>query len=108
VCLHVGTTVEVAHVSNDPGSGRARLAEPVVATADGRVRGRVVDGVAAFLGIPYAAPPFGANRFRAPAAPAPWDGVRDARRYSPTVPKSSYPAPYDVLLADPSIPGEDS
>jgi carboxylesterase type B len=83
------------------------LTEPVVATAEGRVRGRMVDGIAAFLGIPYAAPPFGANRFRAPAAPVGWEGVRDARRYGPTVPKSRYPAPYDVLLADPSIPGED-
>jgi len=83
------------------------LTEPVVAIADGRVRGRVVDAVAGFLGIPYAAPPFGANRFRAPAAPVAWDGVRDARRYGPTSPKSRYPAPYDVLLADPSIPGAD-
>jgi carboxylesterase type B len=99
--------VEVAQVCRDPAGGRARLTEPVVATAGGRVRGRVVDGVAVFLGIPYAAPPFGANRFRAPAAPAPWAGVRDARRYGPTVPKSRYPAPYDVLLADPSIPGDD-
>jgi carboxylesterase type B len=99
--------LEVAHVFHDPASGRAPLTEPVVATAEGRVRGRVMDGIAAFLGIPYAAPPFGANRFRAPAAPLPWDGVRHVRRYGPTVPKSSYPAPYDVLLADPSIPGED-
>jgi para-nitrobenzyl esterase len=81
--------------------------EPVVAITDGRVRGRVVDGIARFLGIPYAAPPFGANRFRAPAAPVPWDGVRDGRRYGPTVPKSRYPAPHDVLLADPTIPGAD-
>jgi carboxylesterase type B len=94
-------------VVHDPARGRTAVLEPVVAVADGRVRGRMADGIAVFLGIPYAAPPFGANRFRAPAAPLPWDGVRDARRYGPTVPKSSYPAPYDVLLADPSIPGTD-
>jgi para-nitrobenzyl esterase len=63
--------------------------------------------VASFLGIPYAAAPFGANRFRAPAPPTPWNGVRDALRYGPTAPKSGYPAPYDALLADPSVPGED-
>ena len=35
---------------------------PVVQLKDGAVRGRAGSGVAAFLGIPYAAPPFGANR----------------------------------------------
>ena len=32
---------------------------PVIRLRDGMVRGRVESGVAAFLGIPYAAPPFG-------------------------------------------------
>jgi para-nitrobenzyl esterase len=79
----------------------------VVKTSQGQVQGRAAAGVVAFLGIPYAAPPFGANRFRPPAPPAPWEGIRDALRYGPTAPKSGYPAPYDVLLADPSIPGDD-
>ena len=38
----------------------------VVKTRDGLVRGSVADGVATFKGIPYAAPPFGPNRFRPP------------------------------------------
>ncbi|MEW2358362.1 carboxylesterase/lipase family protein [Spirillospora sp. NPDC029432] len=81
--------------------------ETVVQTRYGKVRGASRDGVAAFLGIPYAAPPFGADRFAAPRPPEPWDGVRDALEFGPTAPKPGYPKPYDMLLPDPEIPGED-
>jgi len=65
--------------------------EPVVRLADGAVRGTTVAGVSAFLGIPYAAAPFGANRMRAPQPVAPWDGEREATAFGPTVPKGDYP-----------------
>ncbi|RBY83715.1 carboxylesterase/lipase family protein [Geodermatophilus sp. TF02-6] len=81
--------------------------EPLVRTTSGTVRGTIRDGVHAFLGIPYAAPPFGPRRFAAPAPPEPWDGVRPATGYGPTAPKPPYAPPYDVLLPEPQIPGED-
>jgi para-nitrobenzyl esterase len=80
---------------------------PTVTTTSGTVRGSTHDGVHAFLGIPYAAPPFGPRRFAAPAPPERWDGVRDATAYGPTAPKPPYAPPYDVLLPEPQIPGED-
>lgn len=58
------------------------VAPPVVATSDGAVRGEAADGLQLFRGIPYAAPPVGAGRWRDPAPPAPWTGVRDARRFA--------------------------
>ncbi|MCK7624509.1 carboxylesterase family protein [Streptomyces sp. RS10V-4] len=63
--------------------------QPVVTTAQGAVRGlRQHNGTAAFLNIPYAAPPRAAGRF-APAQPhEPWDGVRDATVPGPTAPQS--------------------
>ena len=77
----------------------------IVETAAGRVRGAEQDGVAAFKGIPYAAPPFGELRFAAPAAVRPWAGERDAVEYGPTVPKPPYPRPIDGLLAETGHPG---
>lgn len=51
-----------------------------VSTETGAVRGKVSDNdtVEIFKGIPYAAPPIGELRWRAPRPPLPWSGVRDA------------------------------
>jgi para-nitrobenzyl esterase len=48
------------------------------------VRGRAFEHGAAFRGIPYAAPPVGARRFRPPQPPERWDGVRDCARWPAT------------------------
>ena len=55
-------------------------------TSSGRVRGRVIDGVARYLGIPYAAPPVGNLRFLPPEPHASWDEPRDATAFGPTAP----------------------
>lgn len=54
-----------------PASGEVRV-------SGGLVRGRQSDGITTYLGIPYAAPPVGENRFREPQPVRSWDGVRDA------------------------------
>ena len=56
-----------------------------VSTEQGVLRGSATDHGTKFLGIPYAAPPVGALRFRPPAPPTGWDGVRDATAFGPTV-----------------------
>ncbi len=59
----------------------AAFAEPVKTTA-GLVEGKAaVDGVRAFLGIPYAAPPVGERRWREPQPVASWQGVRPATAF---------------------------
>jgi para-nitrobenzyl esterase len=54
-----------------------------VRTQAGHVRGRQRDanGVLAFKGIPFAAPPVGPLRWRAPQPATPWRGVRDASTF---------------------------
>jgi para-nitrobenzyl esterase len=44
----------------------------------GTIHGGVLDGMRHFYGVPYAAPPVDALRFRAPQAVAPWTGTQDA------------------------------
>jgi para-nitrobenzyl esterase len=60
----------------------------VVETTSGKLRGRVRRGVLAFRGIPYAAPPLGKLRWRAPEPPKPWAGVRDALAPGPGAPQA--------------------
>jgi len=69
---------------NDVGS----MAASVVETDAGRVRGVLVEGVAAFKSVPYGAPTSGANRFMPPRKPAPWAGIRDATAYTGQSPQS--------------------
>jgi para-nitrobenzyl esterase len=83
------------------------VGEVVVRMRRGQLRGQVVDGVASFKGVPYAAPPFGVNRFRPPQPAVPWSGVRDALDYGPTVPKPPYAPPFADILAEPAIAGDE-
>lgn len=59
----------------------ARLSPLVVQTDNGAVRGMFSGDAREFLGIPYAAPPVGALRWRPPQPAAPWQGVRDATHF---------------------------
>lgn len=58
--------------------------EPVVGVTGGQVRGSLMtSGGAQFKGIPFAAPPVGDLRWRDPAPPQPWSGVREATAFGP-------------------------
>jgi para-nitrobenzyl esterase len=64
---------------------------PVAGTANGAVRGLANGAVDEFLGIPYAAPPVGALRWRPPQPAASWSGVRDATQFAPHCPQLASP-----------------
>lgn len=59
------------------------MAETVVTTTEGAVRGVKRGAAEAFLGMPYAAPPVGEARWREPQPVAAWRGTRDATAYGP-------------------------
>jgi len=56
---------------------------PTIQVTGGEIRGVVKDGVASFKGIPFAAPPVGALRWKSPQPVIPWTGIRDADQYAP-------------------------
>jgi len=57
-------------------------AEPVQVTG-GAVEGEPSGATTRYLGIPFAAPPVGELRWRAPQPVLPWNGVKQARSFSP-------------------------
>ncbi|MFC6010458.1 carboxylesterase/lipase family protein [Nocardia lasii] len=86
----------------------AVTAAPVVAVTGGKIRGRTVDGVSAFLGVPYAASPVGRARFRAPAPVVGWSGIRDATTPGPTCLQGPYSPGIEQLLGTHLVAGAES
>ena len=77
----------------------------VVETKTGAVRGFWRTDSAAFLGIPFAEPPYGDLRFLAPVPVSSWVGVRDALRYGATPQRKALAE--ITTIPEPSIPGEE-
>jgi para-nitrobenzyl esterase len=73
LCALVGCTPTVPPVVVDP---------LVVKIDTGTLKGTSEAGVLSWKGIPFAAPPVGELRWRAPQPSANWQGVRDASTYS--------------------------
>jgi para-nitrobenzyl esterase len=71
------------------------VAPPVVQTSQGGVKGKLVNGVREYLGIPYAAPPVGALRWQSPQSPASWSGTRDGTAFG-----SRCPQPKSAISAE--------
>jgi para-nitrobenzyl esterase len=75
------------------GNTQAQVATPfdnaLVAVSTGSLQGVIQDDVHVFKGVPYAAPPVGALRWREPTDPAAWKGIREARNYGPACPQNS-------------------
>ena len=65
----------------------AAVAAPLVETASGRVAGTQMQEIAVFRGLPYAAPPVGLLRWRAPQPVAPWPSTRDASKQGSACPQ---------------------
>jgi para-nitrobenzyl esterase len=79
------------------------LALPLASAENVHVESGVVSGVVGvnsdvmvYKGIPYAAPPVGDLRWRAPKPPAKWEGVRKADQFGATCMQTPYPegSPY--------------
>jgi para-nitrobenzyl esterase len=75
----------------------------MVKVEGGLISGQVDESVHVFKGIPFAAPPVGALRWRAPQPAAPWDGVRACTQFGPS-PMQNKPAPFMMWTEEYLIP----
>jgi para-nitrobenzyl esterase len=81
------TTTGQDTVGPAPARRQAPAGNLIVTTAEGRLRGQAAGTVDEFLGVPYAAPPVGPLRWRAPQPAAHWSGVRAATQFGPHCPQ---------------------
>ena len=63
-------------------------ARAVVALSLGALEGVCEDGLFAFKGVPFAAPPVGDLRWLPPRPPVPWEGIRRADRFGAIAPQN--------------------
>jgi para-nitrobenzyl esterase len=90
-------------------SGFASEERPVVETKLGKVQGVLSDGTRLFKGVPFAQPPVGPLRFRAPEPPQPWSDVRPASDFakaSMQPPNSAFKTSEDCLYLNIWAPEE--
>ena len=71
---------------------------PLAEISTGCLRGEAEGGVLAFRGVPFAQPPVGDLRWRAPEPPEPWPDVRDATAFGPCAIQSTIPGTVGELI----------
>ena len=103
----VGRRLVLAGLAATPAFA-AGVADPVVTTTAGRVRGLRAGGVAVFRGIRYGADT-ATRRFRRALPPLPWADVRDATRYGAAAPqtRAEEPTSEDCLFLNVWTPAPD-
>ena len=69
-------------------TGPALTANDTVRVDSGLISGSVVDGVRSYKGIPFAAPPVGELRWKAPQPVAAWEGVRESKDFGLDCPQA--------------------
>ena len=105
--IRTGIVCALAMVASVLGFSSAVSADSLtVKILQGKVHGKTINNgkVRAFLGLPYAAPPVGDLRWRAPQPPAKWKGVRDAMSFGAHCAQNHV---FDDMVFQDSGPSED-
>ena len=78
VSLGLALTVNLAASTTCAAAADSRAIPMPITTTAGLLQGVAQGGVTAYLGVPFAAPPVGNLRWRAPLSPPHWKGIRVA------------------------------
>lgn len=90
--LLVGVSVSAALVLSGGGAATAGVGDPgIVHTTAGAVRGTSTPTMDEYLGVPYAEPPTGPERWQPPIPKRPWTGALDATRFGANCPQPASP-----------------
>lgn len=85
-------------------------AQTIVETQDGKIQGYSSNGIDIYKGIPFALPPTGALRWKAPQPVIPWEGVKECTEFGPS-PIQNKPEPFlcwsEEFIAKPEPLSED-
>jgi para-nitrobenzyl esterase len=82
------------------------MVDGVVEIQGGRIRGVRRNGLWVFSGVPYAGSTEGRGRWRPPAPPRPWTGIREGAAFGPIAPQS--PGLVELSLGgEPEVQSED-
>ncbi|HKP85686.1 MAG TPA: carboxylesterase family protein [Blastocatellia bacterium] len=87
-------------------SASAFTADGTLRVEGGLISGTVSDGVRSYKGIPFAAPPVGELRWKAPQPVVAWQGVRQCDAFGPVCPQAPYPQT-SMYYAPPQKQSED-
>jgi para-nitrobenzyl esterase len=71
--------------------GPAFSSNDTIQVEGGLISGTLASGVRSFKGIPFAAPPVGGLRWKAPRPVVGWEGVRQCNEFGPQCPQAPYP-----------------
>jgi para-nitrobenzyl esterase len=86
--LVAAAAVAIALLSPVARASAGEASPPTAQTRSGVVQGVYEDGIRAYKGVPFAAPPIGDLRWRDPQPVTPWVGVRSARSFAPICPQT--------------------
>lgn len=100
--LSAATTIMLSACGNNTAKVNDAMKEPHVTIKNGSLQGLKDDDILVFKGIPYAQPPVGENRWRAPQPVADWQGVKEATDYGNDCAQKPFPSDAAPLGKEPA------
>lgn len=92
------------------GVSLSAVSQNVVKTAEGQIEGYANNNIHIFKGVPFAQPPMGELRWKAPLPHQPWQGVKECKEFGPS-PIQNKPQPFyawsEEFIAKPEPLSED-